>query len=80
MSEPKHPGRVLFVDGNTQEVIREADAAELPPSIAFVELDGRLEPVVRIVSYTTDSQRIIRQYGADGALLLSTVQLRQGQG
>ncbi len=77
MSQPEHPGRVVFVDGNTQEVIREADAAELPQSIAFVELEGRLEPVVRIVSFTDESQRIIRQYGADGALLLSTVQIRQ---
>jgi hypothetical protein len=77
VGQPNHPGRVTFVDGTTDAVIREADAAELPESIAFVELDGQLHPVVRIVSFVSEDKRIIRQYGVDGELLLSTVQIRQ---
>ena len=76
MERPAHPGKVVFVDGNTQEIREEADAADLPTSIAFVELDGQLHPVVRVVDFTSDDQRIIRQYGVDGQILRSTLQLR----
>lgn len=77
MDQPSHPGRITFVDGNTQEITREADLSEVPQGIAFVEVDGRIEPVVRIVTFTDEDRRIIRQYGADGSLLLSTVQVRR---
>ncbi len=76
MDRPQHPGKITFVDGNTQAIRREADAAELPESIAFVAVEGQLHPVVRIVDFTSDDQRIIRQYGIDGQLLFSTLQLR----
>lgn len=72
----KHPGRVTFVNGNTNEIIDEEDVATVPPSIAFVELDGKRYPVVRIVVFEDEDRRIIRQYGEDGTLLLSTVQIR----
>ena len=72
-----HPGKITFVDGNTQEITREADASEVPFSIAFVEVDGCYQPVVQIVAFTSEDRRIIRQYGTNGQLLNSTVQLRQ---
>lgn len=71
---PKHPGKITFIDGATT---RDEDASTYPDSIRFAEArDGSLVPVVRIVAYTEEERRIIREYGADGSLLRSTVQTR----
>lgn len=69
-----HPGKITFIDGDKKTV---EDAAAWPESIRFAEnRDGVLVPVVRIVTYTEVERRIIREYGTDGALLRSTVQVR----
>ena len=75
VNEPEHPGKIVFVDGTTQEVTKELPASEVPFGIRFVETDAGLVPVVRIVNVTTDKQQTIRQYGPDGQLLRSTVQV-----
>lgn len=71
---PQHPGKIIFMEGDT--VTREADADEVPFRIRFVETPEGLIPVVKIVAVTIGRQRTIRQYGPDGQLLKSTVQLQ----
>ncbi len=69
-----HPGKITFVDGATETV---EDAAALPDSFKFAEnRHGKKMPVVRVVAYTEGDRRIIREYGPEGALLRSTVQVR----
>jgi hypothetical protein len=75
---PEHPGKIVFVDGITQEVINERLASEVPFDIRFVETETGLVPVVKIVSFTTPERRIIRQYGPDDQLLQSTIQVAEG--
>jgi hypothetical protein len=72
---PQHPGKIVYVDGNTGEVTEEVDAAEVPVSIRFVELEGRVVPVVKIVSYTQDNRRVVEQLGPDDEFLRSTLML-----
>lgn len=70
----RHPGTITFIDGDTTRV---EDASTLPESLRFAEArDGSRVPVVRIVAFTEEERRIIREYGVDGALLRSTVQVR----
>jgi hypothetical protein len=67
----KHPGKITFVDGDRTRV---EDASQMPDSHRFAEdRQGKLVPVVRVVAYTEEERRIIREYGADGAVLRSTV-------
>jgi hypothetical protein len=75
-AETKHPGKIVFIDGNTQQITHEFEAAEVPFNIRFVELEGQLVPVVKIVAFTSAQQRTIRQYGPEGQLLNSTLQSR----
>jgi hypothetical protein len=74
---PEHPGKIVFIDGITQEVIDEMLASEVPFDIRFVETETGLVPVVKIVSFTTEKQQIIHQYGLDDQLLESTVQIAE---
>lgn len=68
----RHPGKVVFVDGDTGRVVLEKDAAEVPEAQRFA---GQV-PVVKVVATVFADQRSVREYGADGALLRSTLQLR----
>ncbi len=72
---PQHPGKIVFVDGITQQVVKERSAAEVPFNVRFIETEDGLVPVVKIVNFTTAEQQIIRQYGPDDQLLRSTVQI-----
>jgi len=72
--KPVHPGSITFVDERGESV---EPAAKVPESIRFAKnRDGQLEPVVRVVATTMGDQRTIREYGEDGGLLRSTVQIR----
>jgi hypothetical protein len=72
---PAHPGKITFIDGTTRTV---EDASTVPETVRFAQAaDGSLVPVVRIVAMTEEDRRIIREYGVDGALLRSTVQIRK---
>lgn len=72
---PEHPGKIVFVDGLTQEVTQEVVAFEVPLNIRFVETDAGYIPVVKIVNFTTKDKNIIRQYGPNDELLQSTIQI-----
>jgi hypothetical protein len=76
VTEPEHPGKVVFVDGSTQEIAAEVDASSVPLPLRFVEIEDVFYPVVKIVVFTTEAGRTIRQYGPGDELLKSTVQAR----
>ena len=74
MSQTKHPGTITFVEGTTETV---EQASTVPESIRFApDKDGVLTPVVRVVATVSGNQREIKEYGPDGALLRSTIQLK----
>lgn len=72
-----HPGTVEYVDGNTGKVTRTAKVDEVPESLRFAPTDQGPVPVVRVVAHVHGNERTIREYGPDGALLRSTVQLKR---
>ena len=76
---PKHPGTITFedLDGNTPT--REESYSNVPETIAFAETKDGLAPVVRVVKSTTPDgkTRHIRQYGVDGTLLKTTIQVKR---
>ena len=75
----RHPGTITFINGLTNQVTHEVDAASVPESIRFApNANGKPEPVVRIVETTIGPQRTIRQYGAHNILLRSTIQFLEG--
>ena len=77
MSEPKHPGTIQFVDGMTKQVTRTLQAHEVPPAFRFAkDASGTLVPVVKVVAIEEGDRRTLREYGPEGQLLRSTVQLR----
>jgi hypothetical protein len=73
---PDHPGTIVFVDGDTNEETEE-QAVDVPESIRFAETPEGLVPVVRVVARTSGTRRIIREYGPNGELLRSTVQIAE---
>lgn len=72
MPTAQHPGSVRFENEVTNEV-SVTPLAQLPSHVAFVEVAGRMEPVVRIVVTGRGLQRTITSFGADGRLLQRTV-------
>jgi hypothetical protein len=76
---PPHPGTVQYVDGATGEVTRTVPADEVPEEIRYAPgPDGSPQPVTRIEILTVGPRREIRQYGADGTILMSTYQRLEG--
>jgi hypothetical protein len=73
----QHPGKIEFVDGNKNEVIKVVTAEEVPEQFRFAPTTTGLVPVTRVVATTVGDERTIREYGPDGQLLRSTIQLRQ---
>ena len=72
----EHPGVILFVDGLTDRVIREAKAEEVPEAVRFAPTPDGPVPVVRIVCFDHPGARIIREYGPNGELLRDRIDLR----
>lgn len=69
----QHPGEILHedkIDGRTWT----RAAAEVPRTIAWVEVHGAWKPVVRIEITGTPEQRRFTKFGADGAMLETTIQ------
>ncbi len=63
--------RIRFEDA-TKGTVQERPADEVPDTVAWV--DGIA--VVRVVAEDRGDERVLRSYGADGALLQSTVMRR----
>ena len=69
----RHPGEILFedrVDGRQWN----RQASEVPQTIAWVNVNGVWQPVVRIEITGTVQQRRISKFAKDGTLLESTIQ------
>jgi len=68
-----HPGEIVHddkVDGRTWT----RSAADVPPTIAWVEVDGTWVAVVRIeITGSADARRMTK-FGPDGQMLESTIQ------
>jgi len=75
-SSPSHPGEILFDDlVDNRKWVEQAD--EVPETIAWVNLDGKTYPVVRIEITGTPEQRRITKFGEDGQMLETTLQKRR---
>jgi hypothetical protein len=75
-SQPHHPGKIVYIDGNTNDVTETLEISEVPENLRFAPTEKGLVPIVRVVAYTSGDQRIIREYGPENVLLRSTVQLK----
>lgn len=74
--KPQHPGKITFIDDAKKETVQ--DASTVPESVRFAkDKSGGWQPVVRVVASTAGDQRSIREYGQDGMLLRSTVQVKK---
>ena len=74
-----HPGKIIFVDGNTDQVVSTREAHEVPESARFAATPSGPVPVVRVVATVAGDRRFIREYGPNGELLRTTTQLRDAK-
>jgi hypothetical protein len=68
-----HPGHIIHddkVDGRTWT----AAAADVPKTIAWVDVNGTWKAVVRIEITGSPEQRRITKFGTDGQMLETTIQ------
>jgi len=72
-SGAKHPGSI-FNDDKVHGRTFTQKAADVPQSIAWVEVDGTWRAVVRIVVTGVADRLEITQYAADGTRLKATYQ------
>ena len=72
-SGDNHPGEILFED-KIEGRQWSKQAAEVPQTIAWVNVNGVWQPVTRIEITGTVQQRRISKFGKDGTLLESTIQ------
>ena len=70
-----HPGVIVFFDGERQVAARLA--SELPDSMLFADTPSGRVPVVKVVAHVGDDRREILEFGPDGQLLRSTLQIRE---
>jgi hypothetical protein len=69
-----HPGHIVFFEN--ERVVSVARAASVPESARFAPSASGPVPVVKVVASRAGAQRFIREYGPEGQLLRSTVQLQ----
>lgn len=74
---PPHPGKIVFIDGDTGKVIDQDNASEVPEDVAYAETDDGLVPVVKVVAHTLEDRRTIEEYGPNDELLRSTLQIKE---
>lgn len=68
-----HPGKILFQDRvtGTEE---ERDASAVPQTVGWARVDDAWVAVTRVESTGVEGRRRITRFGADGAMLDSTIQ------
>lgn len=69
-----HPGKIIFedkIDGNTWEETID----KVPPSMAWVSVEGVTHAVVRITITGSPQRRCITKFGEGGEYLETTIQL-----
>lgn len=76
-STPAHPGTILFVDENSGKE-HSRPISEVPEQLRFAQdASGQMIPVVKVVAHAVGQQRTIREYGPNGEMLRSTIQIKQ---
>ncbi len=70
-----HPGVIVFFDG--ERPVASRLASELPASMLFADTPSGRVPVVKVVAHVGDDRREILEFGPDGQLLRSTLQIRE---
>jgi hypothetical protein len=73
--ETPHPGRIVFVDAATGQIVDEAKASELPPEVCFVHTDDGWVPVVKFVLRREGRRRELLSYGPEEQLLASSTEV-----
>jgi len=68
----KHPGTIVYDDKVEHRTWTE-NAADVPPTMAWVKVDERWKPVVRIEITGAGDQREMTAYGPDHEFLQSTM-------
>jgi len=74
--QPAHPGRIIYVDGDSGAIVSERDVGEVPESGRFVHTERGPVPVVRVEASVAGDKRFIKEYGPGNELLRTTVQIR----
>jgi hypothetical protein len=77
---PQHPGRIVYLDGNTGDVVSEEPADQVPDEFRFApDEDGALIPILKVVATVSADGRTreIFEFGPDDALLRTTLQRRE---
>jgi hypothetical protein len=75
MRDPQHPGTVVYLDGDTGQVVSRLPADEVPRESRFAPgEDGELVPIVKVVAHLTSGGREILEYGPGDRLLRVTAQ------
>lgn len=77
VGRPVHPGKITYIDGNTNAVVSTAEISTVPERMRFADTPQGPVPVVKVIATVAGNQRTIREYGPAGELLRSTVQLKQ---
>ncbi|MCP3097970.1 hypothetical protein LZ198_03665 [Myxococcus sp. K15C18031901] len=73
----RHLGTIVYIDGETRQEVSRVKSAQLPKSERFATTREGIVPVVKVIAYTEGDRRIVREFGPEGELLRSTVQLRE---
>lgn len=71
-----HPGEIVFIDGNTGNIVSRENAKLLPEALVFAETARGKVAIVKVVAHTQGDRREIFEYGENDELLRTTMQHR----
>jgi hypothetical protein len=73
MSEAlSHPGTVTYIDGDTNQVVKISQAADLADRSKFAPTKDGPKPVVKVVARASGQFRYVSEYGPGDELLRTT--------
>ncbi|UYP46774.1 hypothetical protein NEF87_003059 [Candidatus Lokiarchaeum ossiferum] len=75
---PIHPGSISYYELiNGEEILQNKRSShDIPKSMLFKEINAKWIPVVKVVMIQNEKMREIHEYGPNGQLLQSTLQLQ----
>lgn len=71
----KHPGIVEFykLDNEIEKLVKKQEIEKIPEQMRYVEIDGKMIPVVKIVRLKNPSFIEIKEYEPNQQFLRSTI-------
>lgn len=72
----RHPGTIVYVNGNSGDVVQERNVEDVPEHLRFAKTDKGDVPVVRVVATKTGDTRSIVEFGPSDEVLRTTGQRR----